>query len=120
MTDWRPTTKQRSLLNAASETGLRRSITAVCDESGVSRDSFYRWLRDDASFASAWEEIWHTAIKRELPGVVMAMIERAQSGDVSAGRLIADIAGVIKLKHEVSGANGQPLIHTVVIERPQQ
>lgn len=105
MTDWRPTPKQRAVLDSASLSGIRRSITAVCDDAGVSRDAFYRWLNNDDAFREAWEQVWHGAIRRHLPGVVAAMIERAQSGDVAAARLVADLGGVIvsKSKTEQSG-----------------
>ena len=103
MTDWRPTTKQRAVLEAASELGLRRSVVLVCNEAGVSRESFYKWLRDDEQFREAWEQVYHGAVRKHLPGVVAAMVERAQSGDVAAARLIADLSGVIKQKVEQSG-----------------
>lgn len=118
MTDWRPTPKQRAVLEAATEAGIRRSITAVCNEAGVSRDAFYKWLRDE-NFQRAWDDVWHGAIRRHLPGVVAATIERAQSGDVAAARLIAELAGVFKQKHEHSGTDGAPLrIETIIIEKP--
>lgn len=74
----------------------------MCADAGVSRDTFYRWLKDDG-FRQAWESAWHGTVLRHLPGVVSAMVERAQSGDVAAARLIADMAGVIKQRVEQSG-----------------
>lgn len=96
------TVRQRHVVDNAMEPGIRRSIAAVCEAAGVSRDTFYRWLRDDAEFREAWEAAWRGSIRRHLPGVVAAMIERALSGDVKAARLVADMAGVITRQAHVS------------------
>ena len=97
--------QQRAILDTAMESGIGRNIVAICDEAGVPRSSFYRWLENDEAFREAWESLYHGAIRRHLPGVVVAMIERAQSGDVAAARLVADLGGVIvsKSKTEQSG-----------------
>ena len=94
--------KQRDVINTAMEPGIERTITAVCDAARVSRDTFYRWLRDSPEFRDAWENAWHGAIRRHLPGVVAAMIDRALAGDVKAARLVADLAGVITREHRVT------------------
>lgn len=61
----------------------------------------YFWLdpfdrRHDPGFAAAWDQVWRGTIRRHLPGVVAAMIHKAQEGDVQAARLVADLAGVLK------------------------
>jgi AcrR family transcriptional regulator len=114
LTEWRPTPKQRAALEAASEMGLRRSVSAICNAAGVSRESFYRWMRDDANFREAWDTAWQSASRRQLNGVLAAMVERALSGDVPAARLVAELAGAIKQKHEHSGTDGRDLMIRVV------
>ncbi len=105
-TNWAPTPKQDAVLEAAQEAGLNRSISAICEAAGVDRTGFYRWLRKDPQFAAAWEDVWHGTIKRHLPGVVAAVIAKAQDGDIPAARLVADLAGVLmtrmdaKIQHE--------------------
>lgn len=113
------TPRQRAVIETAMEPGLNRDIVTVCAAAGVPRRTFYNWLDDD-EFRQAWESVWQAAIRRQLAGVVAAMVNRALAGDVPAARLVGDLAGVIKTKHEVAGKNGQPLIHTVVIERAPQ
>lgn len=93
---WIPTPKQAAALEAAQEAGLNRSITTICEAAGVDRRGFYRWLDSIPEFKAAWEDIWHGTIKRHMPGVVAAMIAKAQDGDVPAARLIADLAGVTR------------------------
>jgi len=99
---WTPTPKQAAVLEAAQEAGLNRSIAAICAAAGVDRRGFYRWLEKDPHFKAAWEDIWRSAIRRHLPGVVAAMIAKAQDGDVPAARLIADLAGVMRQRVEAS------------------
>ena len=96
--------QQRKVLETAMEPGIGRNIVAVCDAAGVPRSTFYRWLEDD-EFRDAWNDAWYGSVRRHMPGVVAAMIEKAQSGDVAAGRLVADLAGVIisKSQQEQSG-----------------
>lgn len=94
--------RQRKLLDTAMEPGISRSITAVCEASDVTRQTFYRWLDND-EFRQAWESVWYGSIRRHLPGVVAAMIDKAQGGDVQAARLVADMAGVMKQHVETSG-----------------
>ena len=102
MTEKKLTPKMRKVLEAAQQAGTDRTITAVCEEAGVNRRTFYRWLEYRSDFAVAWDEVWHKTIARHLPGVVSALLAKAKKGDVSAARLIADMKGVIKQKHEVT------------------
>lgn len=95
-TNWAPTPKQAAVLDAAQEAGLNRSISTICDRAGVDRKSFYNWINRDSHFKATWEEIWTHSIRRHMPGVVAAMIAKAQDGDVPAARLIADLAGVTR------------------------
>ncbi len=114
-TDWIPNPKQSAVLEAAQEAGLNRSISAICEVAGVDRKSFYNWMKKDDEFKAAWEDIWIHSVRRHMPGVVAAVIAKAQDGDVPAARLIADLAGVtrqridaavhqsgtVELKHDV-------------------
>ena len=94
-TEWAPSPKQAAVLEAAQEAGLGRSISAICEAARVDRTSFYRWLRKDPQFTAAWKDVWRGALNRHLPGVVAAMLEKAQQGDVPAARLVADLAGLL-------------------------
>ncbi len=100
-TDWTPTPKQAAVLEAAQEAGLNRSISAICEAAAVDRKSFYRWLKADPDFKSAWEELWQGSIRRQMNGVVAAMIARALVGDVPAARLVADLAGVTLTRQRI-------------------
>ena len=101
--EWEPTPKQAALLEVAQNPGLKRTVSAVCEEAGVDRSSFYSWIKDP-NFKAAWEESWHLAIKRQMSGVVAAQVNQALDGDTAAARFLADLAGMMKVKSEQSGA----------------
>jgi hypothetical protein len=102
-TSWRPTAKQISVLEAASETGLNRTITAVCENASVTPKTFYGWLKDDPRFREEWESVWHGAIRKHLPGVVMAQVHKALEGDTRAAEFVAKLGGVFIDKQEQTG-----------------
>lgn len=103
---WVPTPKQAAALEAAQDAGLNRSISAICAAAGVDRRGFYRWLDHDPEFRSAWDDVWRGSLRRHLPGVVAAVIAKAEDGDVPAARLVADLAGLTKQRLEADITHG--------------
>lgn len=99
-TPWTPTPNQAAVLEAAQEAGPNRSVSAICKSAGVDRTRFYAWVKEDPDFKAAWEGIWQGTLKRHLPPVVAAMVQKAQKGDVPAARLVAELAGVLKQRVE--------------------
>lgn len=85
------------------ESGFQRNIRALCDEAGVPKTTFYRWLDSDPAFELAWNGLWQRMVNRHLPTAVAAVVKRAQAGDVSATRLMAELAGVLKQQVEQTG-----------------
>ena len=94
--------RQAHLIECAMEPGMQRTITAVCEAAGVTRVTFYRWVREDSDFREAWEDAWRGSIRRQLPGVAAAMIHQALAGDVRAARLVVDMAGVVTREHKLT------------------
>lgn len=99
---WRPTREQQALLDTALESGIGRTITAVCEESGVPRRTYYNWMQDP-DFARAWEDAWYGTVRRHLPGAIQALSQRALEGDVPAIKLLTELAGVYRDRREVTG-----------------
>ena len=115
-TEWKPNRRQKKVLDAAQEAGVNRTITKVCEEAGVPRRTFYNWLTNEG-FARAWDEVWRRAIVRHMPSIVAAMLGKAGKGDVSAARLLADMAGI--LKQQVDITTGGEKLAAVTVYLPE-
>ena len=84
----------------------------------MSRVAFYNWLKQPG-FAAAWAELPRKVISAHLPGVVAAVVRKAQEGDVAAARLLFQAAGLIG-RDAVAGvtvAISTTNIHHGIIER---
>lgn len=97
LTGWAPTVKQRAVLEVAQK-GQHRTISAICNAAGVSRQAYHGWIKDDAGFADAWNSLWRGAAQNAMPLVVAAMVRKAAKGDVGAARLVAEIAEATRTK----------------------
>ncbi len=91
VTVWEPSKKQVAVLEVA-QNGQFKTVSAICRNAKVSRKSFYEWLKNDPGFADAWASLWREGAQRSMPLVVAAMVRKAVKGDVSAARLVAELA----------------------------
>lgn len=107
-TEWKPSPKQQAVLEAAHGQGVNRTISAVCQEAGVDRTSFYKWMREDPGFVKAWDAVWYGTVRRHLPGAIQALAQKAQEGDVPAIKLLTELAGVYRGRLEVE-SKGVPI-----------
>ncbi len=112
-TEWRPTPKQAKVLLAAMEIGTDRTITKVCEEAGVARKTWYRWMAKDPKFEEAWNNQWETMLDRHMNAIAAAQINKARTGDTAAARLTAELAGKLKNRVEHSGPDGAAITFTV-------
>jgi hypothetical protein len=116
-TSWVPTPKQADLLKAAAEPGLKRSIAAICRSARVDRSSFYAWMNGDPGFKAAWSKLWEDMLATHFNAVTAAMLKKAQDGSIGAGRLIAEMKGVLTKRVEVSGKDGEPIGIALKVEQ---
>lgn len=116
-TAWTPTPKQADLLKAACEPGLKQSIAAICRRAHVDRKSFYNWMNEDPGFKSAWHKLWEDMLATQFNAVTAAMVKKAQEGNVGAGRLVAEMKGVLTKRVEVSGKDGEPIGVALKVEQ---
>ncbi len=91
LTVWEPSKKQAAVLNVARN-GQYRTVSAICNQAKVSRTAYYEWMQDDPGFADAWASLWREGAQKAMPLVVAAMVRKAVKGDVSAARLVAELA----------------------------
>lgn len=94
-TSWSPSPKQAAFLEAATECGFDRNISTIARAAGVPRRTVYNWLDNDPGFKDAWENLWKKTLSRHVPGVVAALVKRAQRGDVPAAKVVLDLAGFL-------------------------
>ena len=107
-TEWKPSPKQQAVLEAAHGQGVNRTISAVCQEAGVDRTSFYKWMREDPGFVKAWDAVWYGTVRRHLPGAIQALAQKAQEGDVPAIKLLTELAGIYRDRKELE-SKGVPI-----------
>ena len=117
-TDWQPSIKQHRVLNAAAEAGIHRSVTAIAKQAGVRRQTIYEWLNNDPAFRHAWDELPRNLLRTHLPGVVAAMVRKAQGGDVQAAKLVLEAAGLLGGAYQDARAGATTTnLHLQIIQR---
>lgn len=98
VTAWLPSPLQVKFLTTAIESEGKPSISSLCEEAGVSRQTFYEWLKNDPDFKLKWEGLWQELLAGTFSTVVKSLVARAQGGDVAAVRLITELRGLTKPK----------------------
>lgn len=68
------------------------SVTALCEQVGVARSTFYDWMGQE-SFRTYLTELIDRYADSELASVWKALIRRCVGGDVQAMRLYFDVRG---------------------------
>jgi hypothetical protein len=103
--DWQPRPRQKAVLDAAKQPGVKRTITAICKEARVTPRTFYNWLGNESGFRDAWNEIWVTSIDDHMPSVVAAQVGRALDGSTRAAEYLTTLSGKMIRKVDIAGGN---------------
>ena len=91
--EWNPSPLQAQVLQVAHDSvGMKKSTFAIAKEAGLNPGTVYKWLKQDDGFRTAWDAIPRLMISSEMPGVIQAMVAKAQDGDVPAARLLAEMS----------------------------
>ena len=90
---WKPKPKQKKVLEAAQKPDFNRTITAICEEAEIQRQTFYTWIKKDEDFRKAWNEVWKWGIDRYMPGMVAAQVKKALQGDTYAVKYLSELSG---------------------------
>jgi hypothetical protein len=69
-------------------------------------------MNDDSVFRETWNGLWRDIASRHFPTAVAAVAEKAQRGDVSASRLMAELLGVLKQQVEQTGTQRVEIEYT--------
>ncbi len=116
-TPWLPSERQAPFLEAAMQSGLRRSVAELAREAGVARSTVYSWMKD-TGFNQALETLPREALRLHVPGVLMSMVHEAQNGNVQAARLVLESAGLTGKQGDGKGdTTNVTSLHLQVIER---
>lgn len=113
------------LLTAAGE-GPDAAIIDVCRTAGVSRSTFYRWIRKSAVFRSAWQELPRRIFETQLPRLSKICAAKAAAGNGRMMRLAFEFglakpasASTLNVGGQVDVNHGGKVEHQVV-EQPDR
>lgn len=81
------------------------NISQLCEEIGVSRTTYYRWL-DDAQFKEYASMLVEKYADSKLSGVWKALIKKAETGDLSAIKLFFELQNKNKTQNDA----GYPVV----------
>ena len=113
--EWSPTPKQRVLLDVAAS-GEKTSITAICKEAKVERQTIYKWFKDP-DFMKAWNDTWIAPIERHLPSMTAAQIKKAEKGNTNAyAKLIEATGKMVRRIDLTSGGEPLPIVGIEVVK----
>lgn len=94
--------KQRSLAELLVNPDFDGTVTDACRKVGISRNTFYRWLRDP-NFKGALEAAIDDYTDSELAHIWRSLIRKAESGSVEAAKLYFELKGRYKQQVSLDG-----------------
>lgn len=84
------TGKKREVIETLCSPDFQGTVTELCAQVGVSRQGFYKWMRDPTFLAAMADEVKRYT-DSELPRVWKSLLRRCDNGDVKAIRLFFEI-----------------------------
>ena len=94
--------KKRKMAEMLANPEFDGNISKLCDEIGVARSTFYRWL-DESDFKGYLEYLVDKYSDSELPNAWRALIKKANGGNVEALKLFFELKGKYKKEISVDG-----------------
>ena len=94
--------KKRKLAEMLCDPDNNMTITELCNEVGVSRQTFYNWQRD-TSFNGYVEFLIDSFTDSELASAWKALIKKAKTGNVEALKLYFEMKGKHKEELNIKG-----------------
>ena len=126
-TQWEPSEKQKNLLFSFWDGGYVISVKQACQMAGVSRDSYYRWMKDHR-FARWWRQEfdrWMAMNSPRLCGSILhaAMTPKAHPSakDAATMRLAVELVDrAVQRVKATDGAGELPALSNDIFERLTQ
>ena len=94
--------KQKSLAEILVNPEFDGTVSDACTQVGISRNTFYRWLRDP-NFKGALEAAIDDYTDSELAHIWRSLITKAKSGSIEAMKLYLELKGKYKQKVSLDG-----------------
>lgn len=111
VTNWKPHAKQIKMVELLLNPEDRRPKTKKCEDVGVARKTFYRWMKDPR-FVEYLNSRIDEFTNSELYEVWKALLMQCKRGNVQAIKLffeMKELAPPMQVKQEVTGKEGGPL-----------
>ena len=86
------TGKRAKLAERLVNPDVSDNVTKVCEDVGVARSTFYKWLKDE-DYVSYIQELIDRYTDSELAAVWKALIVKCKTGDVQAIKLYFELKG---------------------------
>lgn len=94
--------KKRKMAEMLANPEFDGNISKLCDEIGVARSTFYRWL-DESDFKGYLDYLVEKYSDSELANAWRALIKKANSGNVEALKLYFELKGKYKKEIAIDG-----------------
>lgn len=96
------TAKQKNLVELLVSPDFDGSVSEACRSVGISRNTFYKWLRDP-DFKGTLEAMIGDYTDSEQPHIWQAVVKKAENGSIEAAKLYFELKGKYKQKVDISG-----------------
>lgn len=93
--------KKRKLAEMLCNPDIDMTITDLCNEVGVSRQTFYNWQKE-ASFNGYVEFLINSFTDSELPAAWKSLVKKMKTGNVEALKLFFEMKGKYKSQVEAN------------------
>ena len=103
--------KQRKLANALCNPENTMSITELCKEHKISRQTFYNW-QSDSDFKGYVEWLLSNFTDSALPRAWKEVIKKVEAGNMDAIRMLFEIKGVYQNEISLKGS-GVTIINNI-------
>jgi AcrR family transcriptional regulator len=100
VTNFTPTDEQMKMAQLLADPSESRTISEKCKKAGVSRTTFYRWMKDK-KFVEYLNSLIDEYTDAELSRVWAALTRKAVEGDIQAIKLFFEMKGKYKEKKEI-------------------
>lgn len=94
--------KRRKMAEKLTNPEFDGNISKLCDEIGVARSTFYRWM-DETDFRGYLDYLINKYTDSELANVWKSLVSKATSGNTEAIKLYFEMKNMYKQQVDING-----------------